>query len=404
MSAVSSRFYATGKTQSGDSIYMWMAASVSQLQGLQAQHDHCHQAACTHFESAVTHLVGSLERVQDPGSRWLLQGLLCKACLAQAESCLFMVSKASCSLFLLPHLTPYCSLPCVLIYVSICSTESCTDDRASSRVPHGSHLSCCNDWHSCQNKALQSTSYCHEWHRYAMRVLRAHALPCSNTHIVSRYRYELTSCQPALHALLSISLVSALQQHRKLMCAVLQGDATAAADLTQAAMSDIPSHSSCHKTKKGSRNCRESRPTPSSPLVTSRHHPFEHARALHMQAKLRAACSSPMASDCITLAGCDASLAQRQHSNAEASTSAPKPPHGTGRSSSRVAKSGRGGRGTVFGSSTRAKAATAHVQGKCCHAKQCAEESGGEDLLQQAQLLLQAYQLSQGAPLLARYA
>ncbi len=170
-------------------------------------------------------------------------------------------------------------------------------------------------------------------------------------------------------------------------------------------MSDISSHSSCPKTKKGSRSCRESRPSSSSPSATSCHHPFEHARALHMQAKLRAACSSPTASDCITLAGCDASsLAQRQHSNAEASTSAPKRPQGTGRSSTRVAKSGRGGRGNVTGSSTRAKAATAHAKDEGCHAKHCAEESGGEDLLQQAQLLLQAYQLSQGAPLLARYA
>ena len=169
-------------------------------------------------------------------------------------------------------------------------------------------------------------------------------------------------------------------------------------------MSDISSHPSCPKTNKGSRNCRESRPSSLSPSVTSCHHPFEHARALHMQAKLRAACSSPAASDCITLAGCHATLAQRQHSNAEASTSAPKHPQGTGRSSSRVAKSGRGGRGTITGSSTRAKAVTAHVQDERCQAKQCAEESGGEDLLQQAQLLLQAYQLSRGAPLLARYA
>ena len=184
----------------------------------------------------------------------------------------------------------------------------------------------------------------------------------------------------------------------------MQGDNAAAADLTQAAISDVSSHSSCPKTKNGSRNCRESRPSSSSPPVTSRHHPFEHGRGLHMQAKLRAACSSPVASDCVTLAGCDASLTQRQHSNAEASTSAPKHPQGTARSSSRVAKSGRAGRGTVTGSSTRAKAASAHVKDECCHAKQCAEQSGGEDLLQQTQRLLQAYQLSQGAPLLARYA
>ncbi|KAL0042551.1 hypothetical protein WJX79_003322 [Trebouxia sp. C0005] len=259
----------TGNAQSSDSISGWMIASVSRLQGLQAQHDHCHQAACTYFESAVTQLVSSLESVQDPGRCWLLQGLLCKARLAQAESCLYM------------------------------------------------------------------------------------------------------------------------------------GNNAAAADLTQAAMSDISSGSPCPKRKKGSRNCRESRPSSSSPPVTRRHHSFEHARALHMQAKIRAACSSPMASDCITLAGCDASLAQRQHSNAEASTSAPERLQGTGRSS-RAAKSARGGRGTTTGSSTRAKAATAHVKDEYCHAKQCAEESDEEDLLQQAQLLLQAYQLSQGAPLLAR--
>lgn len=78
-----------------------MIASVSQLQGLQAQHDQCHQTACTHLESAVTQLVSSLESVQDPGSRWLLQGLLCKARLAQVESCLFLVSKISSSLCLL---------------------------------------------------------------------------------------------------------------------------------------------------------------------------------------------------------------------------------------------------------------------------------------------------------------
>lgn len=86
-------FAATGNAQSSDSISGWMIASVSRLQGLQAQHDHCHQAACTYFESAVTQLVSSLESVQDPGRCWLLQGLLCKARLAQAESCLYMVSK-----------------------------------------------------------------------------------------------------------------------------------------------------------------------------------------------------------------------------------------------------------------------------------------------------------------------
>ncbi len=86
-------FCAADIAQSSDSIRGWITASVSQLQGLQAQHEHCHQAACTHFESAVTQLIISLESVQDPGSCWLLQGLLCKARLAQAESCLYMVSK-----------------------------------------------------------------------------------------------------------------------------------------------------------------------------------------------------------------------------------------------------------------------------------------------------------------------
>ncbi len=124
MTATFSCFCAAGKAHSSDSIYVWMAASVSQLQGFQAQHDHCHQAACTHFESAVTQLVSSLESVQDPGSCWLLQRLLCKARLAQAESCLFKVSKTSCSLFLLSHLSPCCSLPCVLTYFSICSIDS----------------------------------------------------------------------------------------------------------------------------------------------------------------------------------------------------------------------------------------------------------------------------------------
>jgi hypothetical protein len=123
---------AADSARSCDSIRGWMAASVSQLQGLQAQHDDCHQAACTHFESAVTQLVSSLESGQDPGSCCLLQGLLCKARLAQAESCLYMVS---CSLLLwgyvrvalgLLHPSPCCSLPCVLTRVSACSTDSCT--------------------------------------------------------------------------------------------------------------------------------------------------------------------------------------------------------------------------------------------------------------------------------------
>ncbi len=100
MTDTSSCFYAAGKAHSSDSIRGWMIASVSLLQGLQAQHDHCYQAACTHFESAVTQLISSLESMQDPGLRWLLQGLLCKARLAQAESCLYMVSKTSLSLWL----------------------------------------------------------------------------------------------------------------------------------------------------------------------------------------------------------------------------------------------------------------------------------------------------------------
>ena len=128
-------FCAADSVQSCDSIRGWMTASVSQLQGLQAQHDHCHQAACTHFESAVTQLVSSLESVQDPGLRWLLRGLLCKARLAQAESCLYMVScslllwgyvRLALGLFLeLLHPSPCCSLTGVLTYVSTCSSDSC---------------------------------------------------------------------------------------------------------------------------------------------------------------------------------------------------------------------------------------------------------------------------------------
>lgn len=130
MTAASSCFCAAGKARISDLISRWMIASVSRLQGLQAQHNHCYQAAYTHFESAVTQLVSSLESVQDPGACWLLQGLLCKARLAQAESCLYMVSETSCSLFLLSHLSPCCSLPRVPTYMSICctccSTDSCT--------------------------------------------------------------------------------------------------------------------------------------------------------------------------------------------------------------------------------------------------------------------------------------
>ena len=65
---------------------------MARLQGLQAQHECCHQAADSQFQTAVGLLVSSLEGGQDPDLHWLLQEQLCDARLDQAESRLCMVS------------------------------------------------------------------------------------------------------------------------------------------------------------------------------------------------------------------------------------------------------------------------------------------------------------------------
>ena len=123
-----------------------------------------------------------------------------------------------------------------------------------------------------------------------------------------------------------------------------------------------------------------------------------------MQAKIKAACKSPKATNQIALAGCASSLAERQQSNAHASTTAPTLSKPTARSSGRVVRPNRAGRGTVKGTNLKGHVVDDAHDEESSQGQQVAEGSDSEGMLQQAQLLLQAYQLSQGRPMLSRYA
>ncbi len=181
----------------------------------------------------------------------------------------------------------------------------------------------------------------------------------------------------------------------------LQGDSQAALQLTHMAMTDLQVSAPPPPTKSKSSKHKGTWPD-SATSASSSSHPFEHARALQMQAKLQGARCSPTPVDCITLAGCNASLAQRQQSHTEASTSAPTPSEATARGSSRMAKSSKAGKGTARGSKARGKAATALDEDEQRQGKQAEEATGKEDRMRQAQTLMQAYQLSQGCPLVLR--
>ncbi|MCJ1306241.1 hypothetical protein MMC08_009060, partial [Hypocenomyce scalaris] len=180
------------------------------------------------------------------------------------------------------------------------------------------------------------------------------------------------------------------------------GDTVAAEGLTQAVLSALQPKNPVPNASKVSK--QRQRPTQSPPSASSPCHPIACARAFHMQAKIKAACNSPTTTDQIALAGCASSLAERQQSNAHASTTAPMLSKTTARGSSRVAKPNRAGRGTVRGTSLKGHVVDDANDEESSQGQQVAEGSGSEGMLQQAQLLLQAYQLSQGCPMLSRYA
>lgn len=185
-------------------------------------------------------------------------------------------------------------------------------------------------------------------------------------------------------------------------CTVTQGDTVAAEGLTQAMLSALQPKNLVFNTSKGSK--QRQRPTQSPLSASSPCHPVGCARAFHMPAKIKAACNSPTATAQIALAGCASSLAERQQSNAHTSTTAPTLSKTIARGSSRVAKSSRAVRGTGKGTSLRGQVADAAHEEESSQGQQGAEGSDSEGILQQAQLLLQAYQLSQGRPMLSRYA
>ena len=124
-----------------------------------------------------------------------------------------------------------------------------------------------------------------------------------------------------------------------------------------------------------------------------------------MLTKLTAAGSCMEASN-VMLAGCDETLLQRQMSHNLASTSqSAETPKTSTRSSSRVSKPGRTGRGAGRGRGAKGKTAAAPEEGSSSQSHpDLAEDADRKTLLlQQANLLLQAYHLSHGHPLMHRW-
>ena len=180
---------------------------------------------------------------------------------------------------------------------------------------------------------------------------------------------------------------------------LLQGNNTAAMHLVQAALSNCqppsPGPSQSRASKSKAKQQQQQHPGKADQTAA---HPSVHARALHLQAKLL---DSSSGADHVVLTGCDSVIAQRQRSHAEASTSATEQPKPASRGSS---ARGKAARAVTRGRSTRNRAAAVEESGEQLDSGPCDAANGQQDTIKQAELLLQAYQLSQGYPLLLRSA
>ena len=167
-------------------------------------------------------------------------------------------------------------------------------------------------------------------------------------------------------------------------------------------------HSRCSVTQnKGTKRqtAQSSTAEPASSSATT-HHPITGARANLMQAKLSDASFSNAAAGSVTLAGCSESLAQRRLSHTLASSSHGAGTQKAGAKGSRAGRSGRAGTGTGSSSrSTRGKAASTVDEEADSQSLLGVGEGADKDrsvVLEQAELLLQAYHASHGHPLLHR--
>lgn len=136
---------------------------------------------------------------------------------------------------------------------------------------------------------------------------------------------------------------------------------------------------------------------------TGTQHPFTAARACLMQAKLKHTSCSSAAAGSVMLAGCGESLAQRRLSNTSASTSQGMGSRRAGAKGSTAGRPGRGVRGT--GRSTRSTRGKAVEQEGDSQSQLGSGQDADKDtlvVLDQAELLLQAYHASEGHPLLHR--
>ena len=187
----------------------------------------------------------------------------------------------------------------------------------------------------------------------------------------------------------------------------IQGDKETAQELIVLAMSDLqqpqPPFTQNKGTKSQTAQCSSAKPASSS---TSTQHPITGARASLMQARLKSTSFSNAAAERVTLAGCKESLAQRRLSQTGASTSQGAGAQKAGTKGSRGSRPSRAITGT--GRSTRSTRGKVDLTVD----EEINSESQlgiGEDdhrerlvVLEQAQLLLQAYYASHGDPLLHR--
>ena len=136
---------------------------------------------------------------------------------------------------------------------------------------------------------------------------------------------------------------------------------------------------------------------------TSTQHPFTEATANFMQAKLKNKPYSNAAAGSVMLAGCDESLAQRRLSHTLASTSQGAGTQKAGAKGSRASRPGRGVTGTGRNTrSTKGKAAlTADEEADSQIQLGVGEDADKERsvVLEEGELLLQAYHASHGHPL-----
>ena len=187
----------------------------------------------------------------------------------------------------------------------------------------------------------------------------------------------------------------------------MQGDKEAAKELITLAMSELQHPQSpvtqINATKQQTAQCSTAEPASSG---TSTQHPITGARASLMQAKLKNTSFSNATAGIVMLAGCNDSLAQRQTSHTEASTSQSAGTQKAGARGSRASRPSRAVTGTGRTTrSTRGKAVlTVDEEADSESQLGVGQDAEKERLvvLEQAELLLQAYHASHGHPLLHR--